>query len=644
MKPIPLIALLMVLVLLLTACTTDSTPGGETAAPPAGTAAASGETVPPQTDVQTEPGTEAPETETAFLPPDTELPPEARPAVEEESLSEPTPARDYAQVRDLLAGYDYGRIPAGNPGEGEDLPGGDSGIEALSCEPEVPGVVRPERICTDGQYLYLLDSYGLTILSAEGENSRMLCTIQVEREPNSYLEEMFVGPDRVGIVYTCASFGQDENGNWFDTNSTHLVVYDTSDKSAPVRLRDCGIEGSYLESRMTEGVVLLLTNRYYWSVDPAAAPESVIPGIIQEGTSVPIPADRIWLCPNPNSTALTVAAAVSLEDGKILDSLAFTDASTSVLVEAGGVWLGRPVFRYGASAPYADGSYTVEDRRATACTELKYLSLADGLDYVNSCRIDGRVPGRYCLGRTDAGLCLATERLELNWRVFTDEARGWSNDSWGEVRRGGLLTILDDNLQPAGMLERPAGDAAVTACRFSGSLALLLTSGETGSVIPVDLSNPAAPAAGEPLPEVKPEELSAFLPEGSILCIGSETRGLRLRLLGPDGAGSLKLLAKTELEGVAGTPAQTDGSLLLAEPGYLGFSADCVEETDYSYLLLPRSGEEFGDPVEFTLPYLPTDARGLLLDGVLYICSAGTTYAADPETGELLATLTNAEG
>ena len=644
MKPTKISALLLALLLLLAACTTSPGPAAQTDVPPIGTDAPLESGTEPAQSASAETET-APETETPpFGPIETEVPPEERPPVEMEELQDPYPARDYAQVLDFLGSYDYYAVPSRDPGEeGPDLPGGDSGIELMGIETESAGVVRPERICADGAYLYLLDSYGLTILSAEGKNSRMLCNIPIEREANSYLEEMFVSGDRAGVIYTCSSFGEDDNGNWYDVNSTHLVVYDVSDRTNPVRLRDSGVEGSFLHARMVGDTVYLLTNRYFWSVDPNGAPESVAPSVIREGKSEKIPAERIWICPNPNSTALTVAAAVSLESGEILDSAAFTDATASVLVEPDAIWLGRSVREYGVSASYTDGDYKVTDHAARTMTELKRLSLEEGLSLAWTARMDGAIVCPTGLGRTEAGLCTVTGGQELHWSTYSDEARGFSNISWGETRLVGGLTILDAENQRT-EVEAPAlGEAQISACRYSGSLMLMVTN---RGILPADLSDKEDPKLLEALPDLEPDEIPTFLTDGSFLCIGTGEAGLRLRLFRQKEDGAIETVAETELPEVSGTPAQTDGSLLLLdeEAAWIGFSAEGSAETGYRYYLTPLKAEGFGDPKMFELSYLPTNAKGLLLDGVLYICSAGTTYAADPASGKILTTVTNAEG
>ena len=650
------LALALTLALLLTACVTKPNPAGTTAPPPAQTEAppAPGTEAPQTEPSRTEPPeTEAPRTEpdstdeaTGFPGPETESRPADRPPVELETLPEPVPAEDYAQVLELLGGYDYNAIPAREPGEDDLLPGGDSGIGLTAYEPEVPGVTRPARICTDGDYLYLLDSYGLTIVSAAGKKSKMLCSIPVEHGQNAYLEEMFVGPDRVGVIYTDASFGTDEAGNWYDVNSTHLAVYDTSDKTAPVRIGDCGIEGSYLESRLVDGTVYLLTNRYLWSVRPDGAPEAVVPAVIENGSASLIPAERIWLCPNPSSTALTVAAAISLADGTVVDSLAFTDASTSVFVERDCIWLGRQVWQYGASAPYSDGDYSVTEHQARLLTELKRVSLDDGLSPDDACLLEGTVTDRSDLGRTEAGFCVVTALQTLNWASYTDEIRGWVNVRWGETLRGSLLTVLDPALQPLGVLEDPAAGSGITGCRFSGDLALLLTDSDDEAVLPVTLSDPTAPAASEPLEGIRSGELSAVLDDGRLLCFSPGQAGLRLQAYDRGADGNFELLSELVLPDCTGSPAQTDSSLLLNDPegGWIGFSVDGSAETGYRYFLVRLTGTGFSKTVEFDLSYLPTNARGLMLDGLLYICSPGMSYAADPETGEILTTVTNAEG
>ena len=45
----------------------------------------------------------------------------------------------------------------------------------------------------------------------------------------NYVSGLFLGQDRLAVIYTQNAWGTGEAGNWYETNQTHVLFYDTAD-------------------------------------------------------------------------------------------------------------------------------------------------------------------------------------------------------------------------------------------------------------------------------------------------------------------------------------------------------------------------------------------------------------------------------
>ena len=518
-----------------------------------------------------------------------------------------------------------------------------------ASERAVPGVrldvaraADGDTVATDGSYIYMLDSYGLVIFSAAGRESEILSYTRVEREGAGWAERLCVTQDRVAVVSTVSDSGLDAEGSWHDEAEVRVTLLDTADKRKPQKLADASVEGSLVEARLVDGTLCLVTRRSLLTLPEKA--EALLPQIRENGKALPLRAGEVYLSQNPARAALTIAAAIRLSDGRIADALAFTDEVEVVCGEGGDFYLSRTFWEETASAPRQEAPYTVTDYTTTARTEIKHLRFDGTLKLAGGCVLEGALPDPGALSLQNGGLCLAVETDERSFSAYTDEQHGWTNYEQHSHNRSSQLTLLDPELRAVGALTRLGGEQGVSACRFLGGLAWMSAAG-TDALYTADLSDPSAPVMNDSLPG-----------QGETLILRSFGEGLALGLAAsaeaewqlvmfdlsdpanPKEADSLRLKNWTPAAELSDTAAFfTDPANCL-----IGFPA--VGKNGIEYLLVRWTGTELKEKGAFTLEYVPASTRGLLLNGLLYLCSPGEVYVTDPETMKVVATVSNAVG
>lgn len=549
-------------------------------------------------------------------------------------------------------------------GELRPADGAEAVLEALSAagqthggdldddDPEGPGtgivlersvIPAGDPVVTDGSYIYMSDRYGLIILSAAGERSEILSYTRVEREGTAWAERLFLDRDRVAVVYTAENESLEE-AVWNDEAAVHVVLLDVSDKRAPKKLTETVVEGSWVDARMIAGKLCLVTQRSYLSLPGKQEAERLLPRLWEDGKELSLRADEVYLSPAPEKAAVSLAAAIRLTDGRVADAMAFTGGVEAVCGEGDCIYLSRTLWDETASEPYREEPYTVMDYGSTARTEIRRLRLAGGLRLDGGCVVDGALRDAAAMELQNGSLRLVLKTDSRRFSAYTDEKHGWTNYETHSHERDSRLVLLDEALQSVAALTAIGGKSGVSASVFAGGAAWFSAAGRV--LYTADLSDPAEPRMNGSLPtEGERTLLRSF---GAELALGVEAPapGAPWQLVMYDLSDPANPKAADRLTLKDWSPASdlSDAGALFTDPAncLIGFPAVGKGRTEY--LLVRWTGSELKQKGALALEYVPADARALLLDGLLYVCSPGAVYVADPETMSVLATVSNAVG
>ena len=518
-----------------------------------------------------------------------------------------------------------------------------------ASERAVPGVrldvaraADGDTVATDGSYIYMLDSYGLVIFSAAGRESEILSYTRVEREGAGWSERLCVTQDRVAVVSTVSDSGLDAEGSWHDEAEVRVTLLDTADKRKPQKLADASVEGSLVEARLVDGTLCLVTEKTMLTLPESDKAGTALPRLSENDESFSLRPGDVYLCPDPAKPALTVVAAIRLEDGRFADALAFTDGTEAVCADGKDLYLARTFWSETASAPRKEAPYSVVDYSTAAQTEIKRLRLEGGLSLNEGCVLYGALSDPDAMAVVNGQLRVATDVDERSFSVYTDEKHGWSNYEGGTHAKDSQLAVLDGNLNAVGALARLGGEQGIADCRFLRSTGWI-TAGETLSA--VDFSNPA-----------DPKVCGSFPTSGDILVLWEMGQNCVLALSLPGPEGKIRLTAydlsdpaapkeadSLELDELPAGDLTARGALFAdAASGWIGWPA--AEEDGSAFRLVHWTGSKLKDEGTVSLDYVPDNARGLLLNGLLYICSPGQVCVTDPENGKVLTTVSNAVG
>lgn len=164
---------------------------------------------------------------------------------------------------------------------------------------QVKNVDEPDYIKNDGKYLYVVNQNWLTIIDAyPAENAKIILKIALDIEQQN-LENMFLNGDKLVIFYygyrqTYGIAQYDYTPYPISTPKTISVVIDVSDRENPKIVTKYEVDGSYVNSRMIEDIVYLVTTSGIDYANP------IIPRIMEDsGLDSGLFLPNVYRFPNP---------------------------------------------------------------------------------------------------------------------------------------------------------------------------------------------------------------------------------------------------------------------------------------------------------------------------------------------------------
>ena len=361
---------------------------------------------------------------------------------------------------------------------------------------QVDGVDEGDILKTDGNFIYIVQSDIFTIVDITGEKPVKAASVDLTKNENSsaYIIEMYIKGDNAILIYNFH-----ENGGGYkiytpSSNYTTVAVYDISDRTNPVEVRNVAFEGSLISSREMDGKLYLVTNKYFYRFyDTMPKIDDVVPIITDSiaGDCTPEAceiAKCIW--PEPSTNIMTIA---------IVDYLSEEQPETLHILGSGSNINMKTQNRYVFSSGWDgdNGSYT----------EIAKYSIKDGINCVGTAKAPGYAATQFSYDEYNGKFRIATTTSVYNGSKHID-----TNN----------IYVYDETMTLCGSLTGLAPDESIKSARFMGDTAYLVTFRQVDPLFVIDMSENDPKVVGE----LKIPGFSTYLHpvgEGLLLGIGSET-------------------------------------------------------------------------------------------------------------------------
>ncbi len=388
--------------------------------------------------------------------------------------------------------------------EGEFKPSVDGTLEGLFDSPssvpehsetnnQVKDVEEADKVKTDGEYIYYCnsatsDNKRINIVKIDGTKMREISTIKLSQK--EALLEMVLFEDKLLVI----------TQGYLKEGITYSYYYDITDRTNPKEIAKLSQDGYYVTSRTINGIVYVITSKYYYSIsrDDDAKYEEMIP----ECNGMLIELDDIIITDTIDFPSFTIITSYDAkEDSKQFKSqLSFLGASDILYATTDNIYLTKNTFIDGKSTNSGLYQYTSVFRIGLNSEELNITGKAT---------VPGRVLNQFSMDEKDGCLRIATNIHRYN---YSQDKTHVGNMEYNKV------FCLDKDMKIIGESDMLGIDEEIKSVRYIGDIAYVVTFRQTDPLYAVDLTDPKNPKT---LSELKIDGFSTYMhPYGSDYLIG----------------------------------------------------------------------------------------------------------------------------
>ena len=312
---------------------------------------------------------------------------------------------------------------------------------------QVEGVDEADIVKTDGKYIYILSLYEGTvkIVDVTGEKPKQLASIKNIGNYDAW--DMYLSGGRLILL---------GEGNSEKQSTATAVIYDISDPNKPKELTRCKQSGNYLDSRLIDSRLYIITDFTINSDEiTKGRAESYVPSVSCKDYNGAVAAESVHFYNNCNYPRYTVICGYDIKDGSLC-------GTQSVL----------------------GGSYTVYASTENIIT-CGYPD-SDGFTQVARFSIGGGEITLRATGSLKGSLLnqFSIDEYKGYFRfVLTDYYKTETNS----------LVILDGDLKETGKITDLAPGERVYSVRFMGNTAYFVTFRQVDPLFSADVSDPHNP-------------------------------------------------------------------------------------------------------------------------------------------------------
>lgn len=432
-------------------------------------------------------------------------------------------------------------------------------------------VYEDDILITDGEYFYAVDKYGKRIsiirANADGTLERVYEGKETHYDDrhlnneNIYYSGLYKYENYLVATYT--KYIYEEENYYYSKELSGAAIYDITDKSAPVLIKEIALDGDYVSSRIVDGKLILIS-RYgiaqYFGTDDE---ESLIPATYNGELKESIPCDCIVYSREDSPENYVNIAKIDLEDLEkpftvtaFLGNVAETYCTSDTLYTIG--------YKY----QYSRGGVLVD---SVVSFGGPMISVTDSKTTVTKLDISGEKPEILCKTEFEGGILNSYSIDEHEGYLRIAVTKGFGDEAEN------FIYVFDKNLCKTGEITGLAKGEQIKSARFMGDTAYVVTFVQTDPLFVIDLSDPAKP---EIVGEVKLPGFSSYLhPVGDGLLVGVGVGGTET---GTDGSSKISLFDVTDPE----NPKEID---------YLTFPTSSLATESKAYVSISESS--------FIIPY-----------------------------------------
>jgi uncharacterized secreted protein with C-terminal beta-propeller domain len=389
---------------------------------------------------------------------------------------------------------------------------------------QVEGVDEADIVKTDGDYIYHL-AYGiLNIIKADGSGQmERVCALNIPMQNYRYSNplEMYVDGSTICVIgveevrppqYEGSNYPNIKNRS-SGTFLVKVLIYDTSDKSAPLLTREFSMEGRLLTSRKVENKLYLVLNynMYFYNLtEPCQAAPYYSDSTDPKKTElVPLDYSRMHYLPDYlDDNMLIICGLDTTESETPIQTIAIIGSGNTVYMSPSALYIAKHHSVYYLARSDNDNMNNSSDSSSDLTTFFKFALDNGYAIYQGKGTAKGKVLNQYSMDEFNGYFRAA---------MTVNVSDGISQNA---------LNIFAANMDLCGNIADMAPGEHIYAARFMGERAFMVTYRDIDPLFAMDLSDPYNPKV---LGELKIPGYSTYLlayDENHLIGFGRDTEVL----------------------------------------------------------------------------------------------------------------------
>jgi uncharacterized secreted protein with C-terminal beta-propeller domain len=331
---------------------------------------------------------------------------------------------------------------------------------------QVQGVDEPDIVKTDGANLYVVSTGSsnstVNILQAYPPTSQAYPPTS-----QAVLSTLTLTGQVQGIEITQGRLMVIDQGYANNTNYIALLLYNTTNLSAPKLIQNVTVAGNYIAARMSQGYLYAIIQQPSYSFNDQGNATGVLPSIMVKGHNVAVPPSSVFYTGNSSQISdYTMVVSVSMASGTEATQSVLTGPSSTVFVSTSNIYVVYSNYRMFGDADNIPGdvftggvlSASVQQGENSTVFRAAYSNGAVVVQAVGS--VPGSVLNQYSMNEYNDYFQVATSRLT------TIDGNGTESDD---------VYVLNQNMSQVSALHNIAPGENLYAVRFVGDMGYVVT-------------------------------------------------------------------------------------------------------------------------------------------------------------------------
>ena len=363
---------------------------------------------------------------------------------------------------------------------------------------QVDGVDEADIVKTDGEFIYYISNQKIYILS---KNLELISTIDnINNEKEKFIpKELYINNDKLIILGNYSKFSTNNISNKNteiinidesqeiltddviinSENFAKAMVYDINKKDSPKLIREVGLDGFYINSRMINDNIYFVSSKNIL-YNNNLKDEEILPyteDSIRDENKKMISYSDIAYFKDVNTYNYMIVGGFNINNSEEVQTETFFGASDNIYANKENLYITE---------------LKIENNMDKTII-YKFKLGENGIILECKGEVEGYLNNQFSMDEYEGNLRVATtiSKNEIYYdstdSTDTTIVMGTNQDVSNK------LTILDDNLKEIGKIENMAQDEKIYAVRFIGKIGYIVTFKQTDPLFVIDLSDPTNP-------------------------------------------------------------------------------------------------------------------------------------------------------